>query len=94
MTMLSGRATAYLQTSTRDPLRASRGLRSTHCARALSTAYYSTWKMLGKEKRDLLRSNVESVQEEQREAADIETLLADMRASIEEADRFLATIQE
>lgn len=36
---------------------------------ACSTAYYSTWEMLGKEKRDLLRSNVESVQKEQREAA-------------------------
>jgi len=37
---------------------------------ACSSAYYSTWEMLGKEKRDLLRSNVEAVQEEQREAAD------------------------
>jgi len=35
-----------------------------------STAYYSAWEMLGKEKRDLLRSNVLAVQDEQREAAD------------------------
>jgi len=37
---------------------------------ACSTAYYSTWEMLGREKRDLLRSNVEAVQDEQRAAAD------------------------
>jgi chromosome segregation ATPase len=37
---------------------------------ACSSAYYSTWEMLGKEKRDLLRSNVEAVQDEQRDAAD------------------------
>ena len=37
---------------------------------ACSSAYYSTWEMLGREKRDLLRSNVKAVQEEQREAAD------------------------
>jgi len=37
---------------------------------ACSSAYYSTWEMLGKEKRDLLRSNVEAVQEDQRDAAD------------------------
>lgn len=37
---------------------------------ACSTAYYSTWEMLGKEKRDLLRSNVKAVQKEQREVAD------------------------
>jgi len=35
-----------------------------------STAYYSTWEMLGKEKRDLLRSNVEDVRDDQQEAAD------------------------
>jgi len=35
-----------------------------------STAYYSTWEMLGKEKRDLLRSNVEEVRDDQQEAAD------------------------
>lgn len=34
------------------------------------TAYYSIWETLGQEKRDLLRSNVETVQGEQREAAD------------------------
>ncbi len=37
---------------------------------ACSSTYYSAWEMLGKEKRDLLRSNVKAVQEEQREAAD------------------------
>lgn len=37
---------------------------------ACSTAYYSAWEMLGKEKRDLLRSNVKAVQKEQREVAD------------------------
>ncbi|MEE4273949.1 MAG: DUF2959 family protein [Thermoanaerobaculales bacterium] len=117
---------------------------------ACSTAYYSTWEMLGQEKRDLLRSNVESVQKEQVDAAeefedaldrlrglydvdaddlertydklkdnvlylkhnlnaaaigglsaevdsieaDIEVLLADMRKSIAEADRFLANLSE
>ena len=35
-----------------------------------STAYYSFWEALGREKRDLLRSNVESVQDEQEAAAD------------------------
>jgi gas vesicle protein len=35
-----------------------------------STAYYSAWEMMGKEKRDLLRSNVESVQKEQEQAAE------------------------
>jgi hypothetical protein len=35
-----------------------------------TTAYYSAWEMLGQEKRDLLRSNVSAVQEEQQEAAD------------------------
>jgi chromosome segregation ATPase len=35
-----------------------------------SSAYYSTWEMLGKEKRDLLRSSVEAVQKEQTEAAE------------------------
>ncbi len=35
-----------------------------------STAYYSAWEMLGQEKRDLLRSNVESVKQEQQAAAD------------------------
>ena len=35
-----------------------------------STAYYSTWEMLGKEKRDLLRSNVEEVRDDQQKAAD------------------------
>ncbi len=35
-----------------------------------STAYYSAWEMMGKEKRDLLRSNVESVKSEQEKAAD------------------------
>ena len=37
---------------------------------ACSSVYYSTWEMLGREKRDLLRSNVKAVQIEQREAAD------------------------
>ena len=35
-----------------------------------STAYYSAWEMLGKEKRDLLRSNVEAVKKDQEKAAD------------------------
>jgi chromosome segregation ATPase len=35
-----------------------------------STAYYSAWEMMGKEKRDLLRSNVESVKKEQGQAAE------------------------
>lgn len=35
-----------------------------------SSAYYSAWEMLGKEKRDLLRSNVEDVKKEQQAAAD------------------------
>ena len=35
-----------------------------------TTAYYSAWEMLGQEKRDLLRSNVSAVQEEQQETAD------------------------
>lgn len=35
-----------------------------------STAYYSAWEMLGQEKRDLLRSNVEAVQHDQEKAAD------------------------
>ncbi len=35
-----------------------------------STAYYSAWEMLGKEKRDLLRSNVETVKKDQEKAAD------------------------
>ncbi len=35
-----------------------------------SSAYYSAWEMLGQEKRDLLRSNVESVKQEQQAAAD------------------------
>ena len=39
-------------------------------AAGCSTAYYSTWEMLGKEKRDLLRSNVEEVRDDQQEAAD------------------------
>ena len=34
-----------------------------------STAYYSTWEMLGKEKRDLLRSNVEEVRDDQQKTA-------------------------
>ena len=39
-------------------------------AMGCSTAYYSTWEMLGKEKRDLLRSNVEDVRDDQQKAAD------------------------
>lgn len=39
-------------------------------ATACSTAYYSAWEMLGKEKRDLLRSNVETVKKDQEKAAD------------------------
>ncbi len=39
-------------------------------AAGCSSAYYSAWEMLGKEKRDLLRSNVESVQKDQERAAD------------------------
>ena len=39
-------------------------------ASACSTAYYSAWEMLGKEKRDLLRSNVETVKKDQEKAAD------------------------
>ena len=39
-------------------------------ASGCSTAYYSFWEALGREKRDLLRSNVESVQDEQEAAAD------------------------
>ena len=35
-----------------------------------TTAYYSAWEMLGQEKRDLLRSNVSAVQDEQQETAD------------------------
>jgi len=35
-----------------------------------SSAYYSTWEMFGKEKRDLLRSNVEDVKKEQEAAAE------------------------
>lgn len=35
---------------------------------ACSTAYYATWEKLGKHKRDLLRDNVETAQEEQLEA--------------------------
>lgn len=35
---------------------------------ACSTMYYATWEKLGKEKRDLLRDNVESVRDEQQEA--------------------------
>jgi uncharacterized protein YukE len=46
-----------------------------------STAYYSAWEMLGQEKRDLLRSNVESVQREQEKAADqFESALDRLRA--------------
>ncbi len=37
---------------------------------ACSTAYYSAWEMLGKEKRDLLRSNVETVKKDQSKAAE------------------------
>ena len=48
--------------------------RLTVCAIAVltgcSSAYYSAWEMLGQEKRDLLRSNVESVKKEQQAAAD------------------------
>jgi uncharacterized protein YukE len=39
-------------------------------AASCSTAYYSAWEMLGKEKRDLLRSNVETVKKDQEKAAD------------------------
>ena len=47
---------------------------------ACSTAYYSTWEMLGKEKRDLLRSNVKAVQKEQRHVAgDFEDALDQLR---------------
>ncbi len=35
-----------------------------------SSTYYSAWEMMGKEKRDLLRSNVEEVRDDQQEAAD------------------------
>jgi hypothetical protein len=93
-----------------------------------STAYYSAWEMLGKEKRDLLRSNVETLKKAESSmdpvlthlkdnvlflkhnlnaaaigglssemdqiGADIEELIADMRASIAEADRFLETMPE
>ncbi len=34
------------------------------------TAYYSAWETVGREKRDLLRSNVESAQDEQQEAVE------------------------
>lgn len=40
------------------------------CATACSSAYYSAWEMLGREKRDLLRSNVEGVKKDQEKAAD------------------------
>ena len=47
---------------------------------ACSTAYYSAWEMLGKEKRDLLRSNVEEVRDDQQAAADqFESALDRMR---------------
>jgi hypothetical protein len=36
-----------------------------------STAYYSAWELLGREKRDLLRSNVETVKKDQEKAADV-----------------------
>jgi hypothetical protein len=42
----------------------------TGIAVSCSSAYYSAWEMLGKEKRDLLRSNVETVQNDQEKAAD------------------------
>jgi len=46
-----------------------------------STAYYSAWEAVGREKRDLLRSNVEAVQHEQQEAADeFESALDRLRA--------------
>lgn len=49
-------------------------------AMGCSTAYYSTWEMLGKEKRDLLRSNVEEVRDDQEETRDqFESALDRMR---------------
>jgi len=46
-----------------------------------STVYYSVWETLGKEKRDLLRDNVESVREEQEEVGEqFESALEEIRA--------------
>jgi chromosome segregation ATPase len=56
------------------------GVLAVFAAVGCSTAYYSTWEMLGKEKRDLLRSNVEEVRDDQQEAADqFESALDRMR---------------
>ena len=46
-----------------------------------STVYYSVWETLGKEKRDLLRDNVEAVREDQQEVSEqFESTLERIRA--------------
>jgi len=48
---------------------------------ACSSVYYSVWEQLGKEKRDLLRDNVEAVREDQEDVGEqFESALAEIRA--------------
>ena len=50
-------------------------------AAGCSTVYYSVWETLGKEKRDLLRDNVESVREDQEDVSEqFESTLERIRA--------------
>jgi len=53
----------------------------TLAAAGCSTVYYSVWETLGKEKRDLLRDNVESVREDQEDVSEqFESTLERIRA--------------
>jgi len=57
-------------TNSPTPVLLAAALATTAVLAGCSSAYYSAWEMLGQEKRDLLRSNVESVKKEQQAAAD------------------------
>jgi len=62
---------------------------------ACQSAYYKAWETVGKEKRDLLRSNVEEVQDEQREASEtFQTALDRLREIVEVQDADLENLYD
>ena len=62
---------------------------------ACQSAYYKAWESVGREKRDLLRSNVEEVQEEQHEASEtFQTALDRLREIVEVPDADLERVYD
>jgi hypothetical protein len=64
-------------------------------ATGCQSAYYSAWEAVGREKRDLLRSNVEKVRDEQQEAIEtFESALDRMRQMVEIEDTDLEKLYD